>query len=266
LHSYTYIVWFRKNTNFFKEVDENVKKITNFVLIKPHIKKCSLGTKGEITIRKKRLSKFKKKSKNIMIVFKLVSIWYLLIFTGSYLSTDTAAYFNDVDKTIGSISIAEDYCAEVKNGSDYWHRYCKDNAGIGNGLETHDEGQDEKGKDPDNPGHNKGGCDDHTNAPCSEVTNLKVKYTSNSVKLTWTQSNGSGHVNVYREEDKTLIGQDIKNGDFVDQNLLPATKYTYRITTINTEGKESPGVTIEVTTSNEVKGTQTVDINNELGE
>ena len=32
-----------------------------------------------------------------MIAAQIVAIWYLLILTGSYLTTDTGAYFNDVE-------------------------------------------------------------------------------------------------------------------------------------------------------------------------
>lgn len=75
------------------------KKITNFVLNKLRLKKYSVSRTDEegSTIRKSRLRKFKKKSKKLGIAAQILAIWYLLIITGSYLTTDTGAYFNDVE-------------------------------------------------------------------------------------------------------------------------------------------------------------------------
>jgi YqxM protein len=74
-------------------------KVTNFVLHILHKKIQPLfrTNEGGSTIRKKRMEKFKKKNKMIIIAAQLVSVWYLLIITGSYLTTNTGAYFNDVE-------------------------------------------------------------------------------------------------------------------------------------------------------------------------
>jgi predicted ribosomally synthesized peptide with SipW-like signal peptide len=193
------------------------------------------------------MKKFRTKSKKLIVAAQIVAIWYLLIVSGSYLTTNTGAYFNDVEKISGTISSSEDFCKDVEKGSDFWQNYCKDNAGIGNGPDTPDEDTGEH-TDPDNPGHNKGGCDDHTIAPCTSVSEIKEIHTSNSISLSWTNPiENFDSVKVYKNE--TLIEEKIKNGQFVDENLSASTKYSYKITTIDSSGNESPGLSINVTTS-----------------
>jgi hypothetical protein len=229
-----------------------IKKITNFVLNILHKQKHQLfrTNVGGSTIRKTRLRKFKKKSKKLIISAQIVAIWYLLILTGSFLTTNTEAYFNDVEKISETIKMAEDFCEGLNGNSDYWHKFCKDNAGLGNGSETVDKGTDEKGKDPDNPGQNKDGCDDHTNAPCTRITNLKETNTSTSISLSWTNPyKDFDFAKVYRNGN--LVGINIKNGQFIDENLLPSTKYSYTVTIVDNSGIESPGLTIDVTTRND---------------
>lgn len=147
---------------------------SNFVLSIIQKTKCSRKRtdEGGILIRYTRLRKFKKTSKKISIAAQIVAIWYISIFAISYLTTDTGAYFNDVEKVDGVISTAENFCED--KGSPYWRNYCKDNAGGGNGPEVGDVNTGE-GTDPDNPGHNKDDCDDHTNAGCSKAKDKKNK-------------------------------------------------------------------------------------------
>lgn len=231
-----------------------IKKFTNFVLKKLHNRENSQYRTGEggNTIRNTRLKKFKKRGKKLVMAAQLVAIWYLLILTSSYLTSDTGAYFNDVEKISGTISVAEDFCKDVKQGSDFWHKYCKDNAGVGNGSDKPDTDTGEH-TDPDNPGQNKGGCDDHTNAPCSEVSKIKETHTGTSVTLTWENPNWSdgtfSYVKIYKNNSKDPVGNNIKEGQFIDENLLPSTKYSYKITTVDSSGKESSGTLIDVTTS-----------------
>ncbi|WHZ01425.1 amyloid fiber anchoring/assembly protein TapA [Neobacillus sp. YX16] len=75
------------------------KKVTNFVLNRLQKKKHLLfrTNKEGRTIRKTRLRKFRTKSKKLIIAAQIVAIWYLLIISGSYLTTDTGAYFNDLE-------------------------------------------------------------------------------------------------------------------------------------------------------------------------
>ena len=77
-----------------------IKKVTNFVLNKLHLKNFSLYRTNEegITIRKSRFKKFRKKNKKLVFAAQIVAIWYLLIISGSYLTTNTGAYFNDVER------------------------------------------------------------------------------------------------------------------------------------------------------------------------
>jgi predicted ribosomally synthesized peptide with SipW-like signal peptide len=154
------------------------KQITNFVLslIEKIYSSSGMDEEGR-KLRRTRLKKFKKKSKGLFIAAQLISIWYLLIIAGSYLTSDTGAYFNDVETIEGAIATAEDFCEGLNGSSDYWHEYCKDNAGLGNNPEPSDEDTGEH-TDPDNPGHNKDDCDDHTSAPCSEGKNLGEEATT----------------------------------------------------------------------------------------
>ncbi|MCM3585496.1 amyloid fiber anchoring/assembly protein TapA [Mesobacillus maritimus] len=48
-------------------------------------------------MRSTRSKKLRTRRKGIIIVAKLVSIWYILIFTSSYMTSYTGAYFNDVE-------------------------------------------------------------------------------------------------------------------------------------------------------------------------
>jgi predicted ribosomally synthesized peptide with SipW-like signal peptide len=229
------------------------KKVTNFVLHTLHKKILSIfrtNEEGRI-IRKTRMKKFKPKGKKLVLAIQVVAVWYLLILSGTYLTSDTGAYFNDVETISGTISVADDFCQDVKNGSDFWHKYCKDNAGIGNGPDAPDVDTGE-GTDPDNPGQNKDGCDDHTNAPCTRITNLKESHTGNSITLSWSNPNKDfDFVKVYRNGDDNLVGDNIKNGQFIDENLLTSTKYRYKIVIVDSSGKELPGISIDVTTSND---------------
>lgn len=250
---------------------EMIKKITNFVHNLRNKFKSLYGTnEGGRTIRKTRSKKFRKKGKGIVIAVQIVAVWYILILSGSYLTSETGAYFNDVDKISGTIGTAEDFCV---HGSDYWHKYCKDNSGLGNGPDAPDVGNG-KGTDPDNPGHNKSGCDDHTNAPCSdetkksetssgssidvttsnnesdkklseEVTNLKGNRIGNSqnIDLSWKNPTGISYVRIYIEGNSSpiednVIGENIK--------LISKEEVTYQVTTVDTTGNESIGVTVTV--------------------
>jgi len=75
------------------------KWITNFVLnlIEKVDSSSGMDEEGR-KLRRTRLKKFKKKSKGLIIAAQLISIWYLLIITGSYLTSDTGAYFNDIER------------------------------------------------------------------------------------------------------------------------------------------------------------------------
>lgn len=245
-----------------------IKKATNFVLNKIQKKTDLLFRTNEegSTIRKTRLRKFGTKSKKLIFATQLVAIWYLLILSGSYLTTNTGAYFNDVNKITGTISVAEDFCEGVENGSDFWHKYCKDNAGIGNDPDKPDEDTGES-TDPDNPGHNKPSCDDHTNAPCSDLW-IKESHSSNSISLSWSNPNKDfDYVNIFRDDSETPIGEKIKNGKFEDKNLSASKKYIYHIVVVDKSGKESTGATIEITTSDpETVIQQPIDIQTPEGE
>jgi YqxM protein len=85
-----------------------IKKVTNSVLNILQRLHSLLRTNEEgRTIRKTRLRKFKTKNKKLLIATKIVAIWYLLIISGSYLTSDTGAYFNDVEVLKQTIQVGE---------------------------------------------------------------------------------------------------------------------------------------------------------------
>ena len=63
-------------------------------------------------IRFTRLKKLTKGSKKIAILAQLLTIWYIAIFMGVYLTSDTGAYFNDVERIKGTISALPDFCMD----------------------------------------------------------------------------------------------------------------------------------------------------------
>jgi Fibronectin type III domain len=111
--------------------------------------------------------------------------------------------------------------------------------------------------------------------PIVEIINLKADAKYDRVKLSWTlpESEFFSHVNIYRKkvEEKSffyrLFGASSvsatttsdgytpmfeTNGTYwTDLTVDPETTYSYKVTSENIEGKESNGVTIEVTTPSE---------------
>jgi len=74
-------------------------KHSNFVLALIHKLKRSRkrADEGGIFIRYTRLKKFKKQGKKLAIASQIVAIWYLSVLSISYLTSDTGAYFNDIE-------------------------------------------------------------------------------------------------------------------------------------------------------------------------
>jgi predicted ribosomally synthesized peptide with SipW-like signal peptide len=231
-------------------------KITNFVLNKIHIMiiaKHKWGWEGR-TIRYSRLRKFKKKGNGLLIAAKIVALWYLLILSGSYLTADTGAYFNDVETISNSLATAENYCADEEWAKEH-PQYCKDNAGIGNGCEAVDDCDSEKGEDEDNPGQNPDDCGDHTNAPCTKkVTDVTETHTESSITLTWKNptDNQFDSIKIIKDGNTSPVVENLKGMEFEDKNLSPSTKFTYQIIAVGKNGKELGSVTIEVTTNEAV--------------
>lgn len=231
-------------------------KITNFVLNIIHNlrhTKHKAGWEGR-TIRYSRLRKFKKKSRGLLIAAKIVALWYLLILSGSYLTADTGAYFNDVETVNQTINVAGNFCDD-----DAWaethKKECKENSGLKK-CEKGDVCED--GIDEDNPGHNKADCGDHSNAPCTEgskISNLKETHTSNSITLSWSNPTDKNFdsISIFKEGQATPIVKGIQTGQFEDSNLTPNTKYSYKIVAIGKNGKDLDVVTIQASTEAEEK-------------
>lgn len=87
----------RKITNF---IFDTLHKITNL--------QQELVREGS-PIRSKRLRKFKKKGKGLSIVAQMVAIWCLSIFAGTYLISNTGAYFNDIETIENFIGAAGEF-------------------------------------------------------------------------------------------------------------------------------------------------------------
>lgn len=232
------------------------KTFTNFVLNIVHtisITKHKTGWEGR-TIRYSRLKKFKKKGRGLLIAAKILALWYLLILSGSYLTADTGAYFNDVETINGMINVSESFCDDDKWAEDHKEQ-CKDNSG----LKKCEKGDDcEAGTDEDNPGHNKEDCGDHSNAPCSEeseISNLKEIHTSNSITLSWSNPTDKkfDSISIFKDGQATPIAKGIQTGQFEESNLTPNTKYSYKIVAVDKNGKELNVVTIQVSTDAEEK-------------
>jgi len=106
----------------------------------------------------------------------------------------------------------------------------------------------------------------------AEIKNLNAVADHDRVDLSWQlpDSNGFKHVNIYRNEEVGLLKKmfgaidpitvvhaadaDNKifetNGTyFNDLTVQPNTKYKYKLTTTTTDGQESTGVTVKVTTA-----------------
>jgi len=71
-------------------------------------------------MRSTRSKKLRKRRKGIIIVAKLVSIWYILIFTSSYITSYTGAYFNDVETL--TVSIQAEIPKTEQPENDSWDR------------------------------------------------------------------------------------------------------------------------------------------------
>lgn len=56
-------------------------------------------------MRKSRFKRFKSQDGTFLFVFKVTLIWYLIIFIAGYLTSDTAAHFNDYMETSNSITV-----------------------------------------------------------------------------------------------------------------------------------------------------------------
>lgn len=111
--------------------------------------------------------------------------------------------------------------------------------------------------------------------PIEDIENLKADAKYDRVKLSWTppESEFFHHVKIYRKkvEQKSFWDQLFgatavsaattsdgytpmfeTNGTYwTDLTVTPDTTYSYKVTSVNTEGNESQGVTIETTTPSE---------------
>ncbi|MGD6832402.1 amyloid fiber anchoring/assembly protein TapA [Sutcliffiella halmapala] len=84
-----------------------------------------------------------------------------------------------------------------------------------------------------------------------EVEGLEGVSSETSITLIWTNPNATtfSYVNVYRNNENTPVAANITNGEFVDTELDADTDYTYRITTVDTNGEESNGATYSIKTA-----------------
>jgi YqxM protein len=96
------------------------KKVTNFVLNKLQRIHPLFRTNEEgSTIRNSRLRKFRKKGKKLIIAAQIVAIWYLLILSVSYLTTNTGAAFNDIEVIENSLHVQWDKQPEQPDNNEW---------------------------------------------------------------------------------------------------------------------------------------------------
>ncbi|WP_066256872.1 amyloid fiber anchoring/assembly protein TapA [Neobacillus drentensis] len=97
-------------------------KVTNFVLtLHRKLNSFYRTNEGGRTIRNTRKSKFRKKGKRLIIAAQLVAIWYLLILTSTYLTSDTGAAFNDIEVIKNSLHTKWDTQPETPD-NDEWDK------------------------------------------------------------------------------------------------------------------------------------------------
>ncbi|MCL9969568.1 fibronectin type III domain-containing protein [Anoxybacillus kestanbolensis] len=98
-----------------------------------------------------------------------------------------------------------------------------------------------------------------------DVTDLRAQTEYDRIKLTWTrpQTEFFSHVRIYRKviEDEIFFEKSTSDGytpmfetngtNWTDLTVTPDTTYSYKVTSVNIEGNESQGVTIETTTPSE---------------
>lgn len=204
--------------------------------------------------RKARLRSEKNRKKRLRKLFINYLLAVFILFCLGYSAQNTYSYFSDTEQISGTIGAAKDFCEGLNGSSDYWHKYCKDNSGGGNGPEPKDEDTGD-GTDPDNPGHNKDDCDDHTSAPCSEgkknkdssesniTTTSPPETSSDNPESSTTTQNRESEISIENTEAKgSLENQETKTND---QNL-----------------NSTQDEVIESTNSNQIPKTETEDSQN----
>lgn len=88
-----------ENTKTKRKLMNMKNKYSNFVLNKIHKVIRSLKRTNEEggTLRHSRLRRFGKRGRKLALLAQVAAIWYLSFAMVSYLTTDTGAYFNDVE-------------------------------------------------------------------------------------------------------------------------------------------------------------------------
>ncbi|MDF2791161.1 MAG: amyloid fiber anchoring/assembly protein TapA [Neobacillus sp.] len=115
-----------------------INKVTNFVLnLHRKINSFYRTNEGGRTIRNSRQNKFRNRGKKLILAAKIVAIWYLLILTSSYLTSETGAAFNDLEVIKNSLHTDWDTQPETPDnnewdksslsfdGSKAWEEGCK---------------------------------------------------------------------------------------------------------------------------------------------
>ncbi|MBM6619060.1 amyloid fiber anchoring/assembly protein TapA [Bacillus suaedaesalsae] len=97
-------------------------KFSNFFPSFLHKKARSLLGRGEggILIRYTRMRRFRRKGKKLLILFRVLAIWYVSILTLSYATSDTGAYFNDIERIKNHLHVSWDPGAPPDN--DEWDK------------------------------------------------------------------------------------------------------------------------------------------------
>lgn len=84
-----------------------------------NIYKFGFIRKGAGSMKLSRLRKFKSKNSRFLLFSKLVLIWYLILLSGVYFTSDTTAYFSESLQTNGGMSIGS-WEKEEPNDEEEW--------------------------------------------------------------------------------------------------------------------------------------------------
>jgi len=100
-----------ENTETKRKLMNMNNKYSNFVLNKIRKAMRSLKRTNEEggTLRHSRLRKFGKRGRKLALIAQIAAIWYLSFAMVSYLTTDTGAYFNDVEVIENTLGVCPDF-------------------------------------------------------------------------------------------------------------------------------------------------------------
>lgn len=147
-----------------------------------------------------------------------------------YKSTDGSSF----SKYLTSLTGTSYTDTQVTNGSTYWYK-----------LTAIDTSNNESAQSSSVSATPQATAD---TTPPANVTGLSESSTNTTITLNWTNPSDIdfNHCNIYR--DGTKVGQ-TSSTSFTDMDLLGATNYSYKVTSVDNTGNESSGNTVSAITT-----------------